>query len=127
MKDTKLICSDSDGILLIDPYDNSSSYKVRDTNMRCGSYVATFGEKIYSANSITHSVTCYDLQGTVQWTFKNENVLKYPDSLSVDNDGKVFVASVVHKNVLVISADGQQHKEILEASDLHDFHDLFYL
>ncbi|CAG2232680.1 unnamed protein product [Mytilus edulis] len=117
VKDTKLICSTLGGIQLIDPYNNSRSYIVQDRNFPDCCYVAMFGDKIYSSNRKSNSVTCYNLQGTVQWTFKNESVLETPRGISVDNDGKVYVIGQLSNNVLVISADGQQHKEILTASD----------
>jgi hypothetical protein len=39
-------------------------------------YIATFGDKLYYTNWETHTVTCCDLQGTTQWEFKDERVLK---------------------------------------------------
>ncbi|XP_052065205.1 uncharacterized protein LOC127704999 [Mytilus californianus] len=117
VKDTQLICSASGkGIQLIDPYNNSTREIVRDTLPKfC--YVTRFGDKIYHTNSTTNSITCYDLHGSVQWTFKNVSVLNGARGITVDNVGNVYVAGTTSNNVVVISADGQQHKEILTASD----------
>lgn len=79
--------------------------------------IATLGNKIYHTNHHTNSVTCYDLRGTVQWIFKNESILNSPRGISVDNDGNVYVVGNVSNNVVVLSADGQQHKEILSTRD----------
>lgn len=79
--------------------------------------VATLGDKIYHSNHESNSVTCYDIRGTVQWIFKNECVLKSPRGISVDNDGNLYVVGNSSTNVVVISVDGQQHKEILSARD----------
>jgi hypothetical protein len=48
--------------------------------------------KLYYTNRITHTVTCCDLQGTTQWEFKDERVLRCPLGISVGNDGNVYVA-----------------------------------
>ncbi|CAC5396781.1 unnamed protein product [Mytilus coruscus] len=129
VKGTTFICSTSrKGIRLVYPYNNSISYLVRQEIPRfC--YVAIFGYKMYHTNNRSNSVTCYDLQGTcrVQWLFKNESVLKIPSGISVDNDGNVYVIGNSSKNVVVISANGQEYKEILNARDgLQDATGLHY-
>lgn len=75
--------------------------------------IAHFNEKNYNTYYKTNFVTCYDLQGTVKWKFKNENVLNGPRGISVDNDGNVYVIGNSSTNVTVVSADGQHHKEKL--------------
>ena len=62
-------------------------------------------------------MTCCDLQGTTQWEFKDERVLKFPLGISVDNDGNVYVAGCDSSNVVVISPDGQHHRELLSNKD----------
>ena len=79
--------------------------------------VATFGDKLYYTNWKTHTVTCCDLQGTTQWEFKDERVLNYPRGISVDNDGNVYVADHDSINVVVISPDGQRHRQLLSSKD----------
>jgi DNA-binding beta-propeller fold protein YncE len=78
-------------------------------------YVATSGEKLYYANTYTNTVTCCDLHGTIQWEFKGNRVLHYPYSISVDNDGNVYVVSYSTKNLVVISPDGQRHRQLLSS------------
>jgi hypothetical protein len=80
-------------------------------------YVATFEDKLYYTNWNTHTVTCCDLQGTTQWEFKDERVLKCPLGISVDNGGNVYVAGRDSINVVVISPDGQRHKQLLSSKD----------
>ncbi|CAC5388389.1 unnamed protein product [Mytilus coruscus] len=101
VKENKFICSVAkNGIKMINPYKNSISDLVRD-NLHC-----------YETNS----VICSDMQGIVQWTFKIESVLTGPRGISVDNDGNVYAVGKASNNV-VVRSDGQQHKEILTASD----------
>ena len=80
-------------------------------------YVATFGDKLYYTNWNTHTVTCCDLQGKAQWKFEDESVLKFPLGISVDNDGNVYVTGRHSNNVMVISPDGQRHKQLLSSKD----------
>jgi hypothetical protein len=46
---------------------------------------------LYYTNINTDTVTGCDLHGTTQWEFKDTRVLHYPYSISVDNDGNVYV------------------------------------
>ncbi|CAG2239682.1 unnamed protein product [Mytilus edulis] len=117
IKDNELICSAADdGIQVIDMFNNSTSDIVSE-QIPSGGYVATFGHKVYHTNNETNCVTCLDLHGIDQWAFQNENVLKEPRGISVDNDGNVYVVGVESFNVVVISADGKQYKELFIVSD----------
>ena len=86
------------------------------SNMTYVCYVATSGDKLYYTNWNTHTVTCCDLYGTSQWEF-NESVLRCPLGISVDNDGNVYVVGFHSKNVVVISPDGQRHRNLLSERD----------
>ncbi|CAG2186029.1 unnamed protein product [Mytilus edulis] len=115
--DGKFICStEGKGIQLINPNNNSTIDIVRD-KIPVYCYVALFGDKIYHTNNQSNSVTCYDLQGTAKWTFKNEKVLRSPRGISVDNAGNAYVVGESSTNVVVISPDGEQYKEVATASD----------
>ncbi|XP_063398530.1 uncharacterized protein LOC134683271 [Mytilus trossulus] len=114
----KLICSAlGKGIQLINLHNSSITDIVRDNQIPGLCYVATFGDKIYHTNNQSKSVRCYDLQGTVEWTFQNERILSGVRGVAVDNDGNVYVVGEYSKNVVVISTDGQQYKELAKASD----------
>jgi hypothetical protein len=80
-------------------------------------YVATFEDKLYYTNWNTHTVTCCDLQGTTQWEFKDERILTFPLGISVDNYGNVYVAGGNSSNVVVISPDGQRHRQLVSSKD----------
>jgi hypothetical protein len=57
------------------------------------------------------------LQSTTQWEFKDERVVKHPRGISVDNDGNVYVVVRDSINVVVISPDGQRHRQLLSSKD----------
>ena len=80
-------------------------------------YVATSGDKLYYTNTNTNTVTCCDLHGPTQWQFKDERVLQLPYGISVDNDGNVYVVGYYTHNVVVISPDGQRHRQLLSSKD----------
>ena len=75
------------------------------------------GNKLYYANGDTHTVTCCDLHGTKQWEFKDTRGLLYQYSISVDNDGNVDVVGYDSNTVVVISPDGQRHRQLLSSND----------
>jgi len=62
-------------------------------------------------------VTCCDLQGTTQWEFKDESALKCPLGISVNNNRNVYVTGRDSINVVVISPDGQRHRQLLSSKD----------
>ena len=108
-------CTGSKGLKMLNLNDKSVGNIGR--KMSSTPYIATFGDKLYYTNWKTHTVTCCDLQGTIQWEFKDERVLKCPLGISVDNDGNLYVAGHDSINVVVISPDGQRHRQLLSSKD----------
>jgi DNA-binding beta-propeller fold protein YncE len=47
------------------------------------------------------------------WEFNGEHVLQIPRGITVDNDGNVYVVGYRSNNVVVISPDGQSHRQLL--------------
>jgi hypothetical protein len=80
-------------------------------------YVATSGEKLYYTDNSTGTVTCCDLHGTTQWEFTDEHGLHGSNGISVDNDGNVYVVGYYSSNLVVISPDGQRHRQLLSSED----------
>jgi len=87
------------------------------SNMSNVYYVATSGDKLYYTNYNTHAVKCCDFHGTTQWEFKDNRVLQHPYGISVDNDGNVYVIGYITNNAVVISPDGQRHRQLLSSKD----------
>ncbi|CAG2210099.1 unnamed protein product [Mytilus edulis] len=85
-------------------------------NITSNAYVVVRGDKIYYTDSDNHSVTCCDFQGHTQWTFQNGEIT-WPLGVTVDTDGNVFVAGSISQNVVVISSDGTQQKQLLSSVD----------
>ena len=109
-------CTGNKGLKMINLSDKSVSDIIQN-NMSNVYYVATLRNKLYYANGDTHTMTCCDLHGTTQWEFKDTRVLQYPYSISVDNDGNAYVVGYDSNNVVVISHDGQRHRQLLSAKD----------
>jgi hypothetical protein len=109
-------CAGSKGLKMLNLNDKSKS-NVINCSMLGVYYVATSGDKLYYTNINTDTVTCCDLHGTTQWEFKDTRVLHYPYSISVDNDGNVYVVGYDSNNVVVISPDGQRHRQLLSSND----------
>jgi DNA-binding beta-propeller fold protein YncE len=96
---------------------DESKSNVINSNMKGVYYVATSEDKLYYTNNNTHTVTCCDLHGTTQWEFKDDRVLQRPLGVSVDNDGNVYTVGFYSNNVVVISPDGQRHRQLLSSKD----------
>ncbi|XP_063399335.1 uncharacterized protein LOC134683956 [Mytilus trossulus] len=104
------------GIRALDMTDESTR-DVTTENMKTPIYITVSEHKLYYSNYHYHTVVSCDLQGAKQWTFKNEKVLRYPAGISVDNDGNVYVVGTGSRNVVVISFDGQKHRELVTTKD----------
>jgi DNA-binding beta-propeller fold protein YncE len=109
-------CAGSKGIKMLNLNDKSIS-NIINSNMSGVHYVATSGDKLYYANFNTDTVTCCELHGTTQWKFNDKRVLREPVGISVDNDGNVYVVGYSSRNVVVISPDGQRHRQLLSSKD----------
>ncbi|XP_063399391.1 uncharacterized protein LOC134684028 [Mytilus trossulus] len=117
LNENRLIYSSKDkGIQMINLHDESITVIVQD-KMPSSCYTASFKDKIYHTNRATDTVTCYNLQGQLQWTFQNESVLQNPHGIDVDKDGNVYVVGRTSSNVVVISHDGQRHREVIQVGD----------
>ena len=109
-------CTGNKGLKMLNLSDKSTS-DVINSDMSTVDYIATSTDKLYYTNYDRHTVTCCDLHGTTQWDFKDNRVLQYPRGITVDNDGNVYVIGYRSNNVVVISPDGQRHRQILSSRD----------
>ena len=109
-------CTSGEGLKMLNLSDKSVS-DIISSDMSGVYYVATSGDKLYYTDYNTHTVTCCDLHGTTQWEFNDYRVLQCPFGISVDNDGNVYVVSYSTNNVVVISPDGQRHRQLLSSKD----------
>ncbi|CAC5410067.1 unnamed protein product [Mytilus coruscus] len=82
------------------------------------SYIAVHADKIYYTNYTENSVFCCDRNGSNVWTFfRDVSILQEPMGITVDDDGIVYVVGRKTANVLALSRDGNQHKELLTKED----------
>ena len=109
-------CAKDKGLKMIN-LSNKSVSDVINSEMSGLDYVATSRDKLYYTNYNTHTVICCDLHGTTQWEFNDQRVLQRPCGISVDNEGNVYVVGNSSKNVVVISSDGQRHRQLLSNKD----------
>lgn len=108
-----LYCTD-DGVKMCGlEYDYKET--VLESCVKCGfeSHVATTAKHIYISNHGNSTVMCCDFQGALQWTYCDEEILVSPRGLTVDSFGNVYVAGQTSNNVVIISNDGKQYREIL--------------
>jgi sugar lactone lactonase YvrE len=80
-------------------------------------------------NSVCNDVYKYDfmlvtncnsyntLTGQQIWAFKDENVLREPRGIALDKNKNLYVAGSSTNNVVVLSPDGSNCREILTQSD----------
>jgi hypothetical protein len=83
---------------------NSTNIALRDDTINCTDWK-------------TDTIYCYTLTGQEIWTFKDENVLRTPMGIALDKCRNVYVAGKGTNNVVVLSPDGKNCKQILTQSD----------
>jgi len=86
------------------PGENTTNISLRDDTIKCTDWD-------------TNTIYCYTLTGQHIWTFKNENVLRAPVGIALDKHRNVYVAGYITNNVVVLSPDGKNCRQILTKSD----------
>lgn len=81
-----------------------------------GTYITSNEDGIFHSNWHDDSVVRYDFHGQVQWKFYN-SLVKKPYGITLDSYSNIYVAGSESNNIVVISPDGKQHKELIGASD----------
>ena len=109
-------CALNKGLKMLNLNDKSVS-DIINSEMPNVWYIATSGDKLYYTNYNTDTVTCCNLLGKTQWEFRDTQVLRCPFAISVDNVGNVYVVGRSSSNVVVISPDGQRHRQLLSSKD----------
>ena len=64
-----------------------------------------------------NTIYCYTLTGQQIWAFKDEQVLREPLGIALDIHRNVYVAGYETNNIVVLSPDGKNCREILTQSD----------
>jgi hypothetical protein len=82
----------------------SASISLRDDTIKCTDRVA-------------NTIYCYTLTGQKIWAFKDENVIRKPIGIALDKNRNIYVAGNETNNVVVLSPDGKNCREIVTKSD----------
>lgn len=115
-EDTLIYCAVKKGIQKINLNDESIVNVTR-TMVDCFSYVATFRDKMFYTQSTKDTVTCIDFQGKLQWMFKNKSIINVPYDISVDGNGNVYVVGEDSNNVVIISPNGHDYRQVLTSEN----------
>jgi DNA-binding beta-propeller fold protein YncE len=86
------------------PGGNSTNISLRDDTIKC-------------TNCKTNTIYCYTLTGQHIWAFKDENVIREQMGIALDKNRNVYVAGKGTNNVVVVSPDGKNYRQILTQSD----------
>lgn len=79
--------------------------------------LATDIDRLFLIDDISSNIFCFDLHGSVKWKFLNEDKIREPKGITIDGIGNLYVSSYSSCNVVVISPDGNQYKELLTEKD----------
>ncbi|XP_063412546.1 uncharacterized protein LOC134695257 [Mytilus trossulus] len=79
-------------------------------------YGTLFKGNIYGTNHSENKVCCYKSTGEPLWTFMHDDIV-YPQGITLDKNGFVYVVSQYNNRVVVVSPDGKTCKTILSEAD----------
>ena len=91
------------------------------SNSDCSYYLglclAGSSPRVYLTEFVNSKVTCFQLDGKMVYQF-SDKVLKYPCGIYVDSAGNSLVCDNGSHNVVVITADGRKHGELLTSKNI---------
>ncbi|XP_071150337.1 uncharacterized protein [Mytilus edulis] len=114
-----ICCTNKNGIKIFDrSHDNLTNARILPNapGMVDNTYVTSNKNRIFHSNWRDHSVVCYDFSGQVQWKYC-DSILRQPFGITLDSYSNIYVAGSESNNVVVISKDGKQAKELIGAND----------
>ncbi|XP_071149666.1 uncharacterized protein [Mytilus edulis] len=114
-----ICCTHMNGIKIYDrSHDNLTNARILPNapGMVAYTYVTSNKNRIFHTNWRDHSVVCYELSGQVQWKYC-DSILRQPFGITLDSYSNIYVAGSESNNVVVISKDGKQAKELIGAND----------
>ncbi|CAC5383434.1 unnamed protein product [Mytilus coruscus] len=107
-----LSISSGHGIITIDANNGKILSTIRN-DLTSNSSLTSFESKIYVCDPSTYIISCCDMEGSTIWSFKDGSVIKNPRGIAVDGIGNVYVTNQDFNNVIVMSSDGNQCKQLL--------------
>ena len=72
---------------------------------------------VYLTDYFNHRVTCFQLDGKMVYQYQDKK-LKRTNGIYVDSAGNSLVCGTISHNVVVITADGRKHGELLTSKDI---------
>ncbi|XP_063411413.1 uncharacterized protein LOC134694339 [Mytilus trossulus] len=125
--DSFICCTYNNGIKIYDRSNSNVRLLPNSPKTAAHTYVASNANHIFHTNWHDDSVVCYDFSGQVQWRYVDSTLLRKPYGITLDTNSNIYVAGSDSNNVVVISPDGKQAKELIGASDgLADPRALFF-
>ncbi|VDI76795.1 Hypothetical predicted protein [Mytilus galloprovincialis] len=118
----KCLSVTSDGqILVISSLEKSTIVNLNDMSHKIlegvkANSVALFKENIYGTIFWENKVCCYKSTGETLWTFMCDGI-DYPQGITLDKTGLVYIVSGLNDCLLVVSPDGKNYKTILSEAD----------
>ncbi|CAC5383433.1 unnamed protein product [Mytilus coruscus] len=108
--------SPAHGIITIDAK-NGKTLSTIQKDLPYNASLTSFEYKLYFCDPSKNTISSCDMEGNNIWSFKDDTVIKKPSGIAVDGMGNVYVTNEDLNNVIVISSDGNQRKQLLSESD----------
>ena len=88
----------------------------------CSNYLglclAGSSPRVYLTDWLNSWVTCFQLDGKMVYQYEDKKQLVRPNGIYVDSAGNSLVCGTDSQNVVVITADGRKHGELLTSKDI---------
>ena len=82
-----------------------------------GVCLAGSSPRVYLTDGYNDRVTCFQLDGKMVYQYEDKE-LRWPSGIYVDSVGNSLVCGTDSRNVVIMTADGRKHGELLTSKDI---------
>lgn len=81
-------------------------------------YITYHDNKLYfTCGDENDGVSCCSDEGEILWTFKDPSILQRPRGIVADKNGNILVAGNKSNNIVVIGANGNYCRELIQVTN----------
>ncbi|CAC5368255.1 unnamed protein product [Mytilus coruscus] len=111
-----IVCTHNTGIkILSTSQENQTNVKCLSVNNANDSYLATGQNCIVHSDFHSDKIRCFNLKGELLWTYQDPTLRK-PCGITLDSASNIYVAGSASNNIVVISSDGMNARQLLDSS-----------
>ncbi|CAG2199810.1 unnamed protein product [Mytilus edulis] len=111
-----IVCTHNHGVKILSTSQGSVTNVISLSGVDgSNSYIASCQNCIVHSGFNSDAITCFNFKGELLWTYK-ASTLRKPCGITFDSDSNIYVAGSASNNIVLISSDGMNAKQLLDSS-----------